>query len=47
MPGIFPDYPAPIVRAADGGRDLARGRQGWHDCACRVIVVEYKTTLKV
>jgi putative SOS response-associated peptidase YedK len=28
MPGIFPDYPAPIVRNADGGRELAMARWG-------------------
>jgi putative SOS response-associated peptidase YedK len=28
MPGIFPDYPAPIVRNADGARELAMARWG-------------------
>ena len=28
MPRIFPDYPAPIVRAADGERELAMARWG-------------------
>ncbi len=28
MPGIFPDYPAPIVRMGDGGRELAIARWG-------------------
>ena len=28
MPGIFPDYPAPIVRNAEGGRELALARWG-------------------
>jgi putative SOS response-associated peptidase YedK len=28
MPGIFPDYPAPIVRNAEGGRELALARCG-------------------
>ncbi len=28
MPGIFPDYPAPIVRNSDGGRELAMARWG-------------------
>jgi putative SOS response-associated peptidase YedK len=28
MPGIFPDYPAPIVRMADGERELAMARWG-------------------
>jgi putative SOS response-associated peptidase YedK len=28
MPGIFPDYPAPIVRNADGGRELTMARWG-------------------
>jgi putative SOS response-associated peptidase YedK len=28
MPGIFPDYPAPIVRNADGVRELALARWG-------------------
>ncbi len=28
MPGIFPDYPAPIVRNVDGGRELAMARWG-------------------
>jgi putative SOS response-associated peptidase YedK len=28
MPGIFPDYPAPIVRMAGGERELAMARWG-------------------
>jgi putative SOS response-associated peptidase YedK len=28
LPGIFPDYPAPIVRNAGGGRELAMARWG-------------------
>lgn len=28
MPGIFPDYPAPIVRNVDGGRELTMARWG-------------------
>lgn len=28
MPGIFPDYPAPIVRNVEGGRELALARWG-------------------
>ena len=28
MPGIFPDYPAPIVRNAEGGLELAIARWG-------------------
>ncbi|ABE40858.1 protein of unknown function DUF159 [Rhodopseudomonas palustris BisB5] len=28
MPGIFPDYPAPIVRNIDGGRELKMARWG-------------------
>lgn len=28
MPGIFPDYPAPIVRVGDEGRELAMARWG-------------------
>ncbi|MGA0530776.1 SOS response-associated peptidase [Hansschlegelia sp. KR7-227] len=28
MPGIFPDYPAPIVRTVDGERELAMARWG-------------------
>ena len=28
MPGIFPDYPAPIVRNAPDGRELALARWG-------------------
>jgi putative SOS response-associated peptidase YedK len=28
MPGIYPDYPAPIVRNGDGGRELAMARWG-------------------
>jgi putative SOS response-associated peptidase YedK len=28
MPGIFPDYPGPIVRNADGGRELTFARWG-------------------
>jgi putative SOS response-associated peptidase YedK len=31
MPGIFPDYPAPIVRMAEGERELTLAR--W---ACRL-----------
>jgi putative SOS response-associated peptidase YedK len=28
MPGIFPDYPAPIIRFADGDRELTTARWG-------------------
>jgi putative SOS response-associated peptidase YedK len=28
MPCVFPDYPAPIVRSADGGRELTMARWG-------------------
>jgi putative SOS response-associated peptidase YedK len=28
MPGIFPDYPAPIVRNASDGREIALARWG-------------------
>lgn len=28
MPGIFPDYPAPIVRNASGGREIVMARWG-------------------
>ena len=28
MPGVFPDYPAPIVRNGAGGRELAKARWG-------------------
>ena len=28
MPGVFPDYPAPIVRMADGERELTMARWG-------------------
>jgi putative SOS response-associated peptidase YedK len=28
MPGIYPDYPAPIVRSGTGGRELAMARWG-------------------
>ncbi len=28
MPGVFPDYPAPIVRVAEGERELAMARWG-------------------
>ncbi len=28
LPGVFPDYPAPIVRMAEGGRELAMMRWG-------------------
>jgi putative SOS response-associated peptidase YedK len=28
MPGVFPDYPAPVVRNADGGRELTMARWG-------------------
>jgi putative SOS response-associated peptidase YedK len=28
MPGVFPDYPSPIVRKADGERELAMARWG-------------------
>lgn len=30
MPGIFPDYPAPIVRNGSEGRELALARWGMH-----------------
>src|SRR4051812_31441225 len=28
MPGIYPDYPAPVVRNADGGREITMMRWG-------------------
>ena len=28
MPGVFPDYPAPVVRNADGDRELTMMRWG-------------------
>jgi putative SOS response-associated peptidase YedK len=28
MPGLYPDYPAPIVRNGSGGRELAMARWG-------------------
>jgi putative SOS response-associated peptidase YedK len=28
MPGIFPDYPAPIVRSAEDGPEIAMARWG-------------------
>ena len=28
MPGVFPDYPAPVVRTADGERELIMMRWG-------------------
>jgi putative SOS response-associated peptidase YedK len=28
MPGVFPDYPAPVVRKADNGRELVMMRWG-------------------
>jgi putative SOS response-associated peptidase YedK len=28
LPGIYPDYPAPIVRNGSGGRELAMARWG-------------------
>jgi putative SOS response-associated peptidase YedK len=28
MPGVFPDYPAPVVRNADTGRELVMMRWG-------------------
>ena len=28
MPGIYPDYPAPIVRNGNGGHELAMARWG-------------------
>ena len=28
MPGVFPDYPAPIVRNGKGGRELTLARWG-------------------
>jgi putative SOS response-associated peptidase YedK len=30
MPGVFPDYPAPIVRNGADGRELAMARWGKH-----------------
>jgi putative SOS response-associated peptidase YedK len=28
MPGVFPDYPAPIIRMGEGDRELAMARWG-------------------
>jgi putative SOS response-associated peptidase YedK len=29
MPGVFPDYPAPVVRTAEGVRELIIGSPNW------------------
>jgi putative SOS response-associated peptidase YedK len=28
MPGVFPDYPAPVIRNSEGGREMAMMRWG-------------------
>src|SRR6516165_4511308 len=28
MPGVFPDYPAPVIRNTEGGREMAMMRWG-------------------
>jgi putative SOS response-associated peptidase YedK len=34
MPGVFPDYPTPVIRNADPGRELTMMRWG---CRRRVL----------
>jgi len=34
MPGVFPDYPAPVVRNAGGWRELTMMRWGCRPTAC-------------
>lgn len=38
MPGVFPDYKAPIVRNGADGRELALARWGIHPKAMPVIL---------
>jgi putative SOS response-associated peptidase YedK len=28
MPGVFPDYPAPVIRESEGGREMVMMRWG-------------------
>jgi len=47
MPGIFPDYPAPIVRNADGGRELAMARWGMPSSSKALIDATAKRAAKL
>jgi putative SOS response-associated peptidase YedK len=47
MPGIFPDYPAPIVRNADGGRELTMARWGMPSSAKALMDATAKRAAKL
>ena len=47
MPGIFPDYPAPIVRNADGGRELTTARWGMPTSSQVLFVAAKKRAVKL
>jgi len=32
MPGVFPDYPAPVIRDTDDGREMLLMRRGMPRC---------------
>ncbi len=38
MPGVFPDYPAPVVRNTDTGRELAMMRWPLPGDALRIVM---------
>jgi putative SOS response-associated peptidase YedK len=47
MPGIFPDYPAPIVRNADGGRELIMARWGMPTASNVLFIAAKKRAAKL
>jgi putative SOS response-associated peptidase YedK len=47
MPGIFPDYPAPIVRNVNGGRELALARWGMPSSAQALFEATKKRATKL
>ncbi|SFM27305.1 Putative SOS response-associated peptidase YedK [Bradyrhizobium sp. NFR13] len=47
MPGIFPDYPAPIVRNAEGGRELALARWGMPSSQKALLEASQKRAAKL
>ena len=47
LPGIFPDYPAPIVRNTDGGRELALARWGMPSSSKAVLEATQKRAAKL
>jgi hypothetical protein len=48
MPGVFPDYPVPVIREADGGLELNAGechlRHEWAGSRSPTSVIRHRRT---